>query len=66
MKQKIVEKMLIIDSNMTALQKRQMCVDLDLSPMTVNKYLKGEVSKIDVVEAIINYYNLKHATENIL
>lgn len=58
--------MLAISANMTPTQKRQMCVDLELSHMTVDKYLKGQVSKIDVVEAIINYYNAKYATENIL
>jgi hypothetical protein len=54
MKQQMIAEMKKIAKVITTQQKRQLMADLNLSQPTLEKYLKGEIVKIDIVESIIN------------
>lgn len=60
MKSLIIAKMREIKDETSPTFKKQLCVDLDISHMTLQKYLNGHVVKIDIADAIINYYNKNH------
>lgn len=50
----MIAEMKKIAKVITTQQKRQLMADLNLSQPTLEKYLKGEIVKIDIVESIIN------------
>jgi hypothetical protein len=54
MKEQMIAEMKKIAKVITTQQKRQLMADLNLSQPTLEKYLKGEIVKIDIVESIIN------------
>lgn len=54
MKQQMIAEMKKIAKVITTQQKRQLMADLNISQPTLEKYLKGEIVKIDIVESIIN------------
>jgi len=54
MKQQMIAEMKKIAKVITTQQKRQLMADLNLSQPTLEKYLRGEIVKIDIVESIIN------------
>lgn len=50
----MIAEMKKIAKVITTQQKRQLMADLNISQPTLEKYLKGEIVKIDIVESIIN------------
>ena len=50
----MIAEMKKIAKVITTQQKRQLMADLNLSQPTLEKYLRGEIVKIDIVESIIN------------
>jgi len=54
MKEQMIAEMKKIAKVITTQQKRQLMADLNISQPTLEKYLRGEIVKIDIVESIIN------------
>ena len=56
MKQEILQKMLAIAANLNHGDKARAIRDIPVSEPTLNKYLKGDIVKIDLAIKIIQYF----------
>jgi len=56
MKRELIEKMKSIESNLQHGDKARAIKDIPVSEPTLNKYLAGNIVKIELAEKIIEYF----------
>lgn len=57
LKEQVLKKMASIDTKIDSQQRMQVALNLKIALATVNRYLGGEVRKIDLAEDIIKECN---------
>lgn len=50
-----LEQLELVKPNITTSKIKTMCTELDISRMSLDKYMKGQGAKIDVYDKIINF-----------
>jgi hypothetical protein len=59
MKQELIKKMQEIANKLQHGDKTKALLDIGISEPTLNKYLKGDIVKLDMAEKIITYFESK-------
>lgn len=57
LKEQVLKKVALLDSKVDQRQRMQVAINLKIALATVNRYLAGEVRKIELAEDIINECN---------
>lgn len=51
----ILQQLELVKPNMTSSKALQVCKDLDISTVTLYRYLSGDGPKVDIYDKIINH-----------
>lgn len=51
----ILQQLELVKPNMTSAKAQKLCTDLDISTVTLYRYLSGDGPKVDIYDRIINH-----------